>query len=155
MGNVTLVDDNKALVASGRERDAIIHRRCHLIECLGCRIVKMISVDNEMAVAAHAGASTSNLRSDISSLEAQERSKHHLHRQIQASTPKTLHMLFHPQSPRPHCLKASFQSHLFTAHSPSARPRIWRTPRRMLAAATHKPGLPDAEQSPGDCDSRL
>ena len=51
MGNVTLLDDNKALVASGRERDAIIHRRCHLIVCLGCRIVKMTSVDNEIGLA--------------------------------------------------------------------------------------------------------
>ena len=51
MGNVTLLDDNKALVASGRERDAILHRRCHLIECLGCRIVKMTSVDNAIGLA--------------------------------------------------------------------------------------------------------
>ena len=51
MGNVTLLDDNKALVASGRERDAIIHRRCHLIEYPGCRIVKMTSVDNEIGLA--------------------------------------------------------------------------------------------------------
>ena len=51
MGNVTLLDDNEALVASGRERDAIIHRRCHLIEYTACRIVKLTSVDNEIGLA--------------------------------------------------------------------------------------------------------
>ena len=63
--NVTLLDDNKALVASGRERDAILHRRCHLIECLGCRIVKMTSVDNEIGLAlAEALRDNTNLQID-------------------------------------------------------------------------------------------
>ena len=56
MGNVTLLDDNKALVASGRERDAIIHRRCHLIEYPGCAIVKLTTVDNEIGLALAEGA---------------------------------------------------------------------------------------------------
>ena len=72
--NVTLLDDNKALVASGRERDAILHRRCHLIECLGCRIVKMTSVDNEIGLAL-AEALRDNTSLQIFSLGSDDREK--------------------------------------------------------------------------------